>query len=239
MKRYSLILIIPFLLINSLSGQVLRDTDSSILFHGLVIDAVTLDPLEGSQIMINGVLTSVSDNEGKFAFYINRKDTVIFSMLGYKSALFNISDTLTGREFIAGVYLHTDTLLIEEVVIIPRVSTLKSEMFTSHPETNRVMENAKYNLEVSSYQGRVSQGRLGDPSLNYEVLRQQQRVDAYTKGQIPPDRIVGISPLTIIPAVYLLMNGLPGKPPPLKPQLTELEVDELQRTYLEKIRKRE
>jgi hypothetical protein len=235
MKKYSIILIIFFLLINSLSGQVLKDTDSRILFHGLVMDAVTLDPLQGSQIMINGSFTSLSDNEGKFAFYINRRDTVVFSMLGYKSAVFNISDTLTAREFIAGVYLHTDTLAIEEVVIIPRISTLKSEMFTSHPETSQILENAKYNLEVSSYQGRVSQGKLGDPSLNYEVMRQQQRVNAYTKGQIPPDRIVGISPLMIIPATYLLMNGLPGKPPPLKPQLTEQEVDELHRKYLEKI----
>jgi hypothetical protein len=238
MKKFSLILIIFLLLINSLSGQVLKDIDTRILFHGLVMDAVTLNPLEGSQIMINGAFTSVSDNEGKFVFYINRRDTVIFSMLGYKSAAFNISDTLTGQEFIAGVYLHTDTLTIEEVVIIPRISTLKSEMLTSRPETSQILENAKYNLEVSSYQGRVSQGKLGNPSLNYEVLRQQQRLNAYTKGQIPPDRIVGISPLMIIPAAYLLMNGLPGKPPPLKPQLTEQEVDQIHKKYLEALRQR-
>jgi hypothetical protein len=238
MKRYSLIFIIPVLIINSLSGQVPGDADSKMLFHGLVMDAGTLDPIEGSQIMINRVFSSVSDNKGKFAFYLSRRDTVIFSMLGYKSAVLHISDTLTDREFIAGIYLHTDTLAIGEVVIIPRFSNLRSEIFISHPETNQIMENAKYNLEVSSYQGRVSQGKLGDPSLNYEVLRQQQRVDAYSKGQIPPDRIVGISPFMIIPAAYLLMNGLPGKPPPLKPKLTEQEVDQIHKKYLETIRQR-
>ncbi len=239
MKRHSFISLILFLIINSVSGQILKDAGSWILFHGIVMDAGTLDPVEGSQIMINRIFSSVSDDEGKFAFHVNRGDTVIFSMLGYKSVELQISDTLSGREFIAGIYLNTDTVAIGEVVIVPRLTNLRSEIFTSHPETNKIIENAKYNLEVSSYQGRVSQGKLGDPSLNYEVLRQQQRADAYTKGQIPPDRIVGLSPLMIIPATYLLMNGLPGKPPPMKPQLTEQEVDQLHKKYLETIRQRE
>ncbi len=241
MIRILFILLFILLITSSLSGQVLRDSepDTVMLFQGLVVDAGTLNPVEGSQIIINRVFTAVTDDEGKFAFYVKRNDTVTFSMLGYKSAILHIGDTLSGKEFIAGVYLHTDTLEIAEVVIVPRTTNLRSEIFTSHPETSQVMENAKYNLEVSSYQGRVSQGKLGDPSLNYEVLRQQQRTDAYTKGQIPPDRIVGFSPLMIIPAAYLLMNGLPGKPPALKPQLTEQEVDELHRRYLETIRRRE
>lgn len=238
MKRYSLILLITFLVINSLSGQVVRETDSRILFNGMVMDAGTLEPVEGSQITINRIFISVSDNDGKFAFYVNKGDTVVFSLLGYEPVELHISDTLSGREFIAGVYLNSDTIAIGEVVIVPRLANLRSEMLTSHPETNQVIENAKYNLEVSSYQGRVSQGKLGDPSLNYEVLRQQQRADAYSKGQIPPDRIAGLSPFMIIPAAYLLMNGLPGKPVPMRPQLTEQEVDQLHRKYLETIRTR-
>ena len=239
MKRYSLILLILFFVINSLSGQVVKETGSVILFNGIVMDAGKLEPVEGSQIMINRVFISVSDKEGKFAFYVNRGDTVVFNMLGYEPVELQISDTLSGREFIAGIYLNSDTIAIGEVVIVPRLANLKSEIFTSHPETNQIIENAKYNLEVSSYQGRVNQGKLGDPSLNYEVLRQQQKVDAYSKGQIPPDRIAGLSPFMIIPAAYLLMNGLPGKPSPMKPQLTEQEVDQLHRKYLETIRQRE
>jgi len=238
MKRYSLIMLILFLVINSLSGQVIRETGSRILFNGIVMDAVTLEPVEGSQITINRIFTSVSDNDGKFAFYVNKGDTVVFSLLGYEPVELQISDTLSGREFIAGIYLNSDTIAIGEVVIVPRLANLRSEILTSHPETNQVIENAKYNLEVSSYQGRLSQGKLGDPSLNYEVLRKQHRADAYSKGQIPPDRIVGLSPFMIIPAAYLLMSGLPGKPAPMKPQLTEQEVDLLHRKYLETIRTR-
>jgi len=222
----------------AVNGQVLKDAGSRILFHGAIFDAATLRALAGSQIIINSKSYSVSDEEGRFAFYVLRGDTVSFTRVGYKSARLTISDTLSGREFVAGVYMHTDTLEIEEVVIIPRFSNLRSEMFTSRPEADIKIENAKYNLEVSSYQGRLGTSRLGDPAMNYEVLRQQHRSDAYSKGQIPSDRIVGLSPFMIIPAAYLLMNGLPQKPSPLKPQITEQEVEQIHRKYIEAIRKK-
>jgi hypothetical protein len=236
MRKYSLLILGLFLTVSSLSGQVLKDAARGILFHGLVVDAKTLNPLSGSQIIINRSFTSISDDEGKFAFFVRRGDTVIFTRLGYKSAVLNISDTLSGKEFIAGVYMHSDTISIGEVVIIPRYSNLRSEMFTSRPESDIQIENARYNLEVSSYQGRISQSELGDPSMNYEVIRRQQRSAAITKGQIPSDRIVGISPLMLIPAAYILMNGLPEKPSPLKPQLTGKEVEQIHRKYLETLR---
>jgi hypothetical protein len=238
MRRYILILFVVFLTVSSLSGQVLKDDGKGILFHGMVVDAKNLNPLSGSQIIINKAFSSISDDEGKFAFYVRGGDTVIFTMLGYKSAILNISDTLSGKEFVAGIYMHTDTISIDEVVIIPRYSSLRSEMFTSKPESNVQIENAKYNLEVSAYQGRIGQSKLGDPSINYEILRRQQRSDAYTKGQIPSDRIVGLSPFMLIPAAYLLMNGLPERPSPLKPHLTEKEVEQIHKKYIETIRKK-
>jgi hypothetical protein len=236
MSKYSLIILGSFLAVGSLSGQVLKDEARRILFHGLVVDAKTLNPLSGSQIIINRSFASISDDEGKFAFYVRRGDTVIFTRLGYKSSVLNISDTLSGREFIAGVYMHSDTISIDEVVIIPRYSNLRSEMFTSRPESDINIENARYNLEVSSYQGRISQSKLGDPSMNYQVIKRQQLSNAITKGQIPSDRIVGISPFMLIPAAYLLMNGFPERPSPLKPQLTEKEVEQIHRKYLETLK---
>jgi len=237
MRKILLIIVIVSLIISSLTGQVLRETDPRMLFHGVVFDAGTFNPLSGSQIIINRAFSSISDEEGKFAFYVRSGDTVVFTRLGYKTSVLNILDTLSGKEFTAGVYMHTDTLLIDEVVIIPRYSSLRSEMFMARPESNIRMENAKYNLEVSSYQGRAGISKLGDPSMNYEVLRQQQRSEAYTKGQIPSDRIAGLSPFMLIPAVYLLMNGLPEKPSQLKPLITEKEVEEIHRKYLETRRK--
>jgi len=223
-----------FLFIIKLSaGQEVPNTGNAILFHGIVMDADTKTPLEGSQIIINRSFSSVSDHEGKFAFNVNRLDTVKFSMLGYKPAIFFISDTLRGNEFIAGVYMHTDTLAIGEIVIIPRFRNLKSEMLNPRSEPDPQLDNAKYNLELSAYQGKITQGKLGDPASNYEFLRQKQRVEAYSKGQIPSDRIVGLSPFMLLPAVYLLMNGFPEKPPALKPSLSDQELRRIWKKYMD------
>jgi hypothetical protein len=236
MKRVIVILFAYFMLICHGFSQGYGKERGLILFHGMIMDAKTESPLAGSQVIINRSFASVSDVEGKFAFYVNMKDTVVFSRLGYKSTVLYISDTLSGKEFIAGVYLHTDTLSIGEVIIVPRLVNLKSDLLRPRPEASADVENAKYNMAVSAYQGRMTSNQTGDPALNYELIRQRQKNDAYSKGQIPSDRIIGISPLLLVPAAYLLMNGLPGKPEPLQPYLTEQEVNQIHRKYLEKLK---
>jgi hypothetical protein len=238
MKRNFIGLVLFFGLFNCGFSQGSEKEGGMILFHGLVMDAKTESPLTGSQVTINRSFASVSDGEGKFAFYVNRSDTVVFSRLGYKSAVLFVSDTLSGKEFIAGIYLHTDTLSIGEVIIVPRLTNLKSELMNQRTEAGNETENAKYNLEVSAYQGRITQNKLGDPAINYELIRQKQRNDAYSKGQIPSDQIAGLSPLLLIPAAYLLMNGLPVKPAPFTPRLTEQEINQIHKKYVETLRQR-
>jgi hypothetical protein len=208
------------------------NNDSQLLFHGLVMDARSELPLRDAQIFINRAFRSVSDENGKFAFYAVRSDTVIFRILGYSETRLFIRDTLSGNEFVAGVYMNPDTIAIPEVVIIPRLNKLKSDLFSPRSEASREAENAKYNMAISAYQARVNQNKLGNADANYEVIKQRQKDAAYTKGQIPSDRIVGLSPLMLIPAAYLMIHGLPEKPPSPKPYLTEQEVNEIHRRYL-------
>jgi hypothetical protein len=212
----------------------LNTNRSVILFHGIVSDAVQLTPLAGSQIYTNKVLLSVSESDGTFSFYVTRSDTITFSMLGYKSMELIINDTLTGREYLAGIYLHPDTISIGEVVIVPRLANLKSDLMNTRTGTKTEMENAKYNLAVSAYVAKNTTGSLGDPASNYEMLRQKQKTEAYEKGGIPSDRMVGFSPFMLIGAAYLLMNGLPTKPAPYQEKLTDREINQLNKKFLER-----
>jgi hypothetical protein len=126
-------------------------------------------------------------------------------------------------------------LLIGEVVIVPRFINLKSKIMNAPNRVSPTIENARYNVAISAYQGRTAQGKLEDPSSNYEYLHQKQRVDAYEKGGIPSDQIAGINPLLLLPAAYLLLHGAPEKPDPYKRQLTEQELNQIQKKYLETI----
>jgi len=236
-KKFIFILFLLFIFRQSGYNQELQKSGVKILFHGLVMDAKTKTPLARSQITVNRSFSSISGEDGKFAFYVSRNDTVIFSRLGYKSAILLVNDTLKGKEYIAGIFMHPDTLLIGEVIIIPRFANLKSELLNSRTELSPEMENARYNLEISAYQGRMTKNKLGDPEVNYEYLRQKQKINASEKGGIPSERIAGISPFLLIPAAYLLMHGLPEKPAPLQPQLTDQDVDQIYKKYLEPLKK--
>jgi hypothetical protein len=238
MRRLLIFILFNTLLFNSIFGQESINQGRSMLFQGIVMEKQNEKPLPNAQIFINRSFSSVSNDYGRFAFYASENDTVTFRLLGFKPLFFYITDTLTGKEFIAGIFMCADTVLIDEVVILPRLANLKADIFSPRSETSRQNQNASNNLALSAYQARMTQNKLGDPSLNYEVLRQRQKNEAYTKGQIPSDRIVGLSPLMLIPAAYMLLHGLPQKPAPLQPSLTEQEVNEIHKRYMESLKDR-
>lgn len=223
----------------NLYGQNAATDEALIRINGIVMDAVTMEPLPGSQITSGNRFYSAASEDGRFSFNIRRKDTVVFSVVGYKPVFFILNDTLIGREFNAGIYMHPDTLSIGEVIIIPRLAALKREILKPASVPGPQIENARYNLAVSAYQGRVGQVNLGDPESNYEILRQKQNTEAYEKGGIPSEHILGLSPFMILPAAWLLINGLPEKPPALKPDLTVSEIEQINKRYLESLKRKD
>jgi hypothetical protein len=238
MKR--LLLIVSLLSIFFFTGlsQVKENSDDRILFRGLIFDATTFSPVSNSQIMINNAFSATSGNDGSFSFFVNRNDTVIFRSLGYKESVMPVSDTLGGNEYLTGIYLRSDTLSIGEVVIIPGYKNLKSEILNAKSSAPPGMDNARYNVAVSAYQGKNSMNKLGDPQDNYAVISQQHKVDAYEKGGIPSEFIAGINALIFIPVAYTLLHGLPDNPRPMQPQLTEQEADRIHKKYLENQRQK-
>lgn len=240
MKPTFLFVLLFSIIFQSGFGQNKDNTGNRILFQGLVMDASTLSPIGNSQIMINRAFSAVSEMNGTFAFYVYKKDTVEFKSLGYKSTFLYISDTLSGQEFMAGIYMKSDTVSIGEVMIIPRISNLKSDILNSKSKTPANFDNAKYNVAISAYQGRTTtgQGTYNDPAYSYSMLSQKQKINAYGKGQIPSDQIFGANALLLIPAAILYFKGLPEKPGSMKPDLTRDELDMLQKRYLETLKQR-
>jgi hypothetical protein len=233
MKRIVLITSSIFIFFYSGLSQIKENADDKILFRGLVSDASTLSPISNSQIMINNAFSSISGVDGSFFFYVNRNDTVTFRSLGYKESVMHISDTLHGREFVAGIYLNSDTVSIGEVIIVPGYSNLKSEILNAKSKAPPNMDNARYNVAISAYQGKNSQNTLGDPQDNYALISQKRKIDAFEKGGIPSDHIVGFNSLIFIPAAYMLLHGLPENAAPMQPKLSDQEMEQINKKYLE------
>lgn len=235
-KKAILVLLVSVSFLSALYPQQKGRTDNPILFRGVVIALPNQERLGGSQIFVNRSFTSVSKPDGTFSIYAFKKDTVVFTSLGYKPASLMISDTLRATEFLTGVYLQSDTIEIGEIIILPRLSNLKAEMMNPRVEPDAKMNNAKSNITIASYQGRTTQGKLGDPSINYQIVREKQKIAAFERGGIPTDKMVGLNPFILIPAVYLLVKGMPEVPKPPEPRISDKELDELNMLYKEYLR---
>ncbi len=218
-----------FLSLSEISAQ--KDTiySNPILFHGIVIDVVTQNPIEGVQYFSDRQAST--DSRGLFSFYAHNRDTVVFSCTGYRDMNFIVPDTLHGNEYAMGIYMNPDTLYIGEVVILPRIGNIRAEILSSRPAPDIETINATNNLKISAYQGIVGMNKLGDPATNYEVLRQKQRMDAYEKGGIPSDRMVSLNPFMAIPIIYMLIKGPPKNPDPPTPSLSTKELQEIKEIH--------
>ncbi len=203
----------------NLNGQ----QSTFILFHGIILDSGTREPLTGAHYINMHSSAGAADGRGQVSFYARPLDTVTFTCVGYKDLRMVISDTLYAKEYTAGIYMSSDTLMIEEVVVRPRLGNLRAEIMADRPPADQEMINAANNLKLSAYQGLTSTSELGDPAMNYEFLRQKQRTEAIEKGGIPSDKMVGLSPFTIIPLIYILAKGLPEDPKPPAPYISARE----------------
>jgi hypothetical protein len=239
MNRLFLLILAFILSVPELMAQDEKKVNPLILFRGVVIDADVMSVLSGTNIFINKSHSAVSEGNGSFRLRVERGDTVSFRRIGYKTTILSISDTLSGQEYVAGIYMHSDTVALGEVIILPALGNLKYELLNAEAEVSLELENARNNVALAGYQGKNNHYKLGDPASNYEALRQRQKIDAYEKGGIPSDRIAAVSPLMLIPAAYLLMTGLPQNPAAFERHITDDELDMIKQKYLEYIRQKE
>lgn len=220
-------LILGLLPLKTASGQ----QPGPILFHGVVFDAATRQPLPDAHWKVGSRSAGAADSRGMFSFYAHRNDTVTFTCIGYRHFSMTVQDTLRAREYTAGIYLTGDTTMIPAVVVIPRLGNIRAEIMSERPSQNQEVINATNNLRMAVYQGLTNQPELGDPATNYELLRQKQRMDAYERGQIPSGQMVGLSPFTLIPLIYMLAVGPPEDPEPPAPHISARDMEFLRQVH--------
>ncbi len=86
---------------------------SSVMITGKVMDAVTLQPMAGVNILVKGTTNgTTTDAEGKFNINAENNDILVFSFIGYSS----VEIPLHGQT-VVDVSLHEDTKNLNEVVI--------------------------------------------------------------------------------------------------------------------------
>jgi hypothetical protein len=217
----------------------LTKESAQILITGVVIDGDTEKGIENAQYFVRQGGGGVTDYQGFFSLFTLPGDTIEFRMVGYKPAFLAVDNNQNAKSFLAMVVMVTDTMEVGEIVILPQLPDLKTIATTPSVLDSKEYENARRNIAVSVFQGLTNEQQMVDARANYDVIRRKHTIDAYERGGIPSSQMVSLSPFMIVPALYLLMNGLPEEPEPPPARISNKDLERLRRAWRENIYKQD
>ncbi len=231
MQKLSIMILVMMLYLPVLKAQQ-AVSDDYILLHGTVMDARSTEALSNVHFILNNSYANITDQEGGFSLFLKHSDTIRFTYMGYQDFIFTPGDTLKeGNIYTAGIFMQSDTLVVGEVIVIPRIPDLRAGMLGGSPELSQEERNARNNIAVSVYQGLNSGERLDNPSANYNMLKRKQVLDAYEKGAIPSDRMIGLNFLTLPAVLIKLFKPAPRRPDPPRPLIKQKDVEKMKEIY--------
>ncbi len=155
-----------------LYGQVLMRPDS-IVFSGIVLDAKTSLPLDNVTCRYGKLQGVVSDEEGCFRIRTVRGDTILFTYVGYKSCQVIVPDTLRENEYMTGIFMSPDTLLLSEAVIVRRWKSMRRQHWI----------NARNNMEGILKQA-YSPVRDMDAAMNQKMIINEYARSVEMRGHV-------------------------------------------------------
>jgi len=226
---------VMFLLLSSVSfGQSAKDLPIKI--SGVVFSEEGLLPLPNVHFRIESrKIAGLTNMQGRFEVNTIHSDTIRFTYIGYKDAFFIVADTLFPGDYVAAIILSRDTILIQEIVILPRRKSLKQEFINAEPAPDPELENAQRNLQIAAYQGVTGKGIEWDSDMSYDLQTRRMEMRAMSLGMISSDQMIGINFLAILPYMIYKLNqrGEGFKAPDVF--ITEAEINALLENYLKKI----
>lgn len=162
-----------------------------IQFSGVVVEGDSLRPVPYTSIMIkNSYRGTVSDYFGYFSFVAQKKDTIEFSAIGFREAVFVIPDTLTTKTYSLIQVLATDTVYLNTAVVYPWPSKEQfKQAFLQLNIPDDDLARAQKNMERSDMKERMV-GLSADGSMNHKYAMQQAQSRLYYAGQLPPNNLL-------------------------------------------------
>lgn len=172
--------IIIFLLIGFFSSAY-GQRDDLIQLSGMVKDEYE-QPLKFVHIKIlNRRQGTISDQNGLFSFIAEPFDTIQFSSVGFKKAIFVLPDSLPEPHLNIDVYLARDTIAIQEAVIYPwKTYEDFKDAFLALELPDDDYERARKNIAIMKTQ--IILADDATPSENFRYVMQEQYEKTMVQG---------------------------------------------------------
>ncbi len=175
--------------LTGITGSFAQQADNQALvqFSGVTITADSLNPVPYTHITVqNTPRGTVSDNFGYFSFVAHKSDTVLFTALGYKTAVFIIPDTVTKQRYSLIQLMTSDTLTLTAAIIFPWPTYEEfKQAFINLDIPDDDLEIARKNLsgeKIRAYAARMPM----DGRMNYNYYMDNQTSKLYYFGQQQP-----------------------------------------------------
>ena len=140
MKEFSLLFFFIFFCLG-VQGQ--SQDKGNVFVTGVVCDRDSIRPLPEAIFRLGKEVRGV-DKQGRFSLSVQVGDTLRFSHIGYAPMQVVIPDSLRENDFLLGVFMVRDTVLLSEVLILPR-------FLTGDYKSNAFLLNAQNNLNQAIY----------------------------------------------------------------------------------------
>lgn len=212
MNRFNtlLLLFLPFLLLatdgfyNQAHAQA--KNDSLIQFSGVLLTRDSLEAVPFATVMIKGSNRgTISDYYGYFSFVAEKGDTIVFSYVGFKNALFWIPDSLDRKNYSLIQMMDVDTVILQEAVIYPWPT---KEQFRQAFLDLRLPEDDKQiamrNLERAELKERM-ENMEASGSESFKIANQMRANQLYYAGQLPPNNL--LNPIAWAKFIKAWKNG--------------------------------
>jgi hypothetical protein len=170
--------------------------NNRILVSGTVKN-MNLEPIPYTHIIVNKQKGIASDKNGKFLFFGNVSDTLIFSAIGYKKSKYILPSNVEDKEYFFTKILLADTVHLKETLILPwhtykefKDAVVKTKI--PEDEYDRAYKNCDFILK--QYIISINDPDLPAPPASCQNYVQQRRnFESYSAGQVTPINILNIA----------------------------------------------
>lgn len=201
-----LILTITFIM-NGFGQTTEQKQSGKLLITGAVYDSESKEPLSNAYFSINKKAGYTANELGRFLTKGNPGDTITYSYLGYTDVHVLIPDTLAALEYLLGIFMTRDTIMIPEIIIFPRSFSYPS-IITNVKVDQEMINNAQNNVDRAVVQGLTQPVKNYDADMNAKQTMRTFEMRAQYKGlAITPENSVGVS--TTYRQNYNLIYGSP------------------------------
>jgi len=193
MNKTLYLLLLLFAFPSFARSQQVQEPDDNIKlvqFSGMTITADSLNPVPYTKIIdVCSHRGTTSDVNGYFSFVAHKKDTVVFTALGFKPASFIIPDTITKQRYSLIQLMTADTLTLSAAFIFPW-PTLEDfkRAFVELKIPDDDLEIARKNLTAADIRMRAENYPM-DANMNYRNYIDNQTSKLYYVGQQQPFNI--------------------------------------------------